>query len=180
MKRATLLVLCLISLSWALPLAHAEKDEELKARKEQVSQLILTRLTEDLSLNEEKSRQLGVILQKYREKRKELRRELRQVKYQLSQSAKSDKNQELQPALTRFQEIRDQMDRLDEAMFAEVKPLLTLEQQARFVLTMEEIRHEIRAVRARHPHHRGGYGPVSPGANPSGGALNTFQDKSSQ
>lgn len=119
----------------------------LENRREQVFQLIITRLATGLQLNETQTRRLESILKKYKEQKKELYFRKRELTQQLRTEASQSDEKAIQKTLKSLEDTRNQIDQVDDAMFAEVKPMLTPRQQAQFVLIMEDIRHEVRAIR---------------------------------
>ncbi|MDX1387533.1 MAG: hypothetical protein R3257_08085, partial [bacterium] len=94
-------------------------------------------------------------------KKYRLRREIRHLTTKLREETNSGNQQAMQATLKKLQESRDQLDRSDDAMFSEVKNMLNSQQLAQFVLIMDEIRHEVRAVRrrGRRAYPGGGYVP---------------------
>jgi hypothetical protein len=131
------------------PLAFGQPPSQ--ASRDRVNELIITRLATGLNLNEAEAQKLGAILKKSRERKRELRGQLQMLTAQLRQDTQVGDKKQTEATLKKLQETKDQLDRSDEVMFAEVKTMLEPNQLAQFVLIMDEIRHEIYAVRRRSP-----------------------------
>jgi TolA-binding protein len=140
-----IIFLILLSLGALLPLAHAEGPSQ--ASRDRVNQLILTRLATGLNLNEAETQKLGVILKQHRDRKRDLRGQIQQLTAQLRQDTQVGDKKQTEATLKKLQETKDQLDRSDEVMFAEVKTMLDANQLAQFVLIMDEIRHEVTAAR---------------------------------
>lgn len=125
------------------------EDNTQASRRERVHNLIVTRLANGLNLSPSEAQQLGEVLKKHRQRKHRLRREIRFLTGQLRQETSSGNEKGIKTTLNKLQEARDNLDRSDEIMFSEVKTMLNANQQAQFVLIMDEIRHEVRAVRRR-------------------------------
>lgn len=126
-------------------------SESAQARRQRVHELIVARLANGLNLSHAQAQKLGDVLKKYHERKHQLRRETRRLTGQLREETASGNKAAIQTTLAKLQETRDQLDRCDDLMYAEVKTMLSPKQLAQFVLIMDEIRHEIRAVRRRSP-----------------------------
>lgn len=148
------------------PLAYGQPSSE--ASRDRVNQLIVARLATGLNLSDAEAQKLGGILKQNRERKFQLRQQLQQLTAQLRQDTQVGDKKQIEGTLKKLQETRDQLDRSDEVMFAEVKTMLDPNQLAQFVLIMDEIRHEIRAVRRRNPRELNpAPGTFVPGAAPS-------------
>ncbi len=127
---------------------NSKQDSSASAR-ERVHQLIVTRISNALGLDQAQSARLGEVLKKYKQEKQRLRYEIQGLTSQLRQVTNSGNEKSVQSTLKKLQETQDQLDRSDEVMFAEVKTMLTPNQVAQFVLIMDEIRHEVQAVKRR-------------------------------
>jgi Spy/CpxP family protein refolding chaperone len=162
---ALFLVSCLLFLhhdSFAQPMPGglAEKQEQLQA-------LINTRLVNGLGLTPDKAQRVTQILQKYHQKRRELRQSLHALNLQLQSAASSNDPTQANQVVLQLQKTKGEMDKLDGEQFDEIKTILTPQQQAKFLLIMQQVRQEIMQFR------RGGgappNGPFPASApNPSG------------
>lgn len=130
--------------------ARGEGDPQ-EAKRARVHDLIVARLASGLNLNQAEAEKLGQVLKENHLRKKRLRAEVRRLTEQLRQDTQLGDKKQIQATLKKLQEANDQLDRSDEMMFARVKTMLDPNQLAQFVLIMDEIRHEIRAVRRRSP-----------------------------
>jgi len=149
-----LLIFCSVQVAWGQ--AKTNEDSSDSAR-ERVHQLIVTRIATELNLNPEETAKLGVVLKNYKDNKHRLRNEIQNLTAQLRKDTESGNEKATQATLKKLQAAQDQLDRTDEVMFAEVKTMLSPNQVAQFVLVMDEIRHEVRAVKRRgRPNYEGG------------------------
>lgn len=132
--------------AWA---QSAPSDPQKSSARERVHQLIVTRIANELELSPTESKQLGTVLKKYKQRKHRLRYQIQQHTAQLRQDTASGNEQATQATLKKLQQAQEELDKSDEVMFAEVKTMLTPNQVAQFVLVMDEIRHEVRAVKRR-------------------------------
>ncbi len=127
-------------------------------KQAQVQSLILMRLTTSLGLNPQQSQQLGAIMAKYQDRRRQLRQQMHGLTQQLRVISATGNSDQIQATIQKLDQTKAELDRVDDQMFAEAKKMLTPQQQAQFLLVMEDIRREVKAV-------RGNYGPgFGPGA----------------
>jgi hypothetical protein len=160
-KRIIFLILATWFSSWVSMQAYGQPPSE--ASRDRVHELIVARLATGLNLSDSQAKQLGDILKKNWERKSQFRDQVQQLTTQLRQDTQAGDKKQTEATLKKLQEARDQLDRSDEVMFAEVKTLLDSNQLAQFVLIMDEIRHEIRAVRRRGPREIA----PEPGSNPA-------------
>jgi len=125
--------------------AHGGDDS--KESKERVRALIQMRLTQNLGLNADQSSQIGQIMGKYQERRRDLRKEVRGLNDKLKNATTSGNEAEIQKLVGDSNKTRLELEQLDGQMFNEVKPLLSASQQAKFLIEMDAIKSEIRAIR---------------------------------
>lgn len=154
------------SLSSPLAFGQSPSQAPSQASRDRVNALIVARLAAGLNLSEPEAQKLGAILQRYRNRKRSLKGQIRQLTAQLRQDTQVGDKKQTEATLKKLQETKDQLDRSDEVMFAEVKTVLNSEQQAQFVLIMDEIRHEIHAVRRRGPRTGAPASDTTPGITP--------------
>lgn len=126
-----------------------QSDKSKASARERVHQLIVTRIANELKLGPTETQKLGGVLKKYKQNKHRLRYQIQQLTAQLRQDTASGNEQATQTTLKKLQQAQEELDKSDEVMFAEVKTMLTPNQVAQFVLVMDEIRHEVRAVKRR-------------------------------
>jgi len=149
--------------------AHA--GDGSKESKERVRALIQMRLTQNLGLNAQQSAQIGQIMGKYQERRHELRKAVRGLNDKLKSATASGNEAEIQKFIGESNQTRLQLEQLDGQMFNEVKPMLTASQQAKFLIEMDAIKSEIRAIRRSSQQPQGQAAGAHPASNVPPGAF---------
>ena len=142
----------IIGVMWALlPFAlRAESGgDSWAAKKAKVNALIIMRLTQELGLNAAQAAQIGDILKKYNERRHELRKQVKGLTAQLRAATESGNDNDIKKLLNETKQAKADLDQVDDKMFNDVKPMLSAKQQAQFLIAMDEIRSEIRAIKHR-------------------------------
>lgn len=118
-------------------------------QKERVQSLILMRLSTSLGLDQAQTQQLGGVMARYRDRKHQLRSQLRDQTAQLRSINLSGNDPQIQSLLTQIERTRKELDGVDEQMFGETRRMLSPQQQAQFILVMDEIRREVKAVRGQ-------------------------------
>ncbi|MDL1872920.1 hypothetical protein FBR05_12085 [Deltaproteobacteria bacterium PRO3] len=136
------------------------------SKSERIHDLIMQRLNAELGLNPTQSQQLAQIMRKYQQQRLTLKRQQRDLTAQLRAASTSGNDAQVQPLLQKLTATRSQLDQVNDQMFNEIRPMLTPMQQAKYLLVMDEIRQEVKAIRR----------PVAPGYYPPPGAGTPSQD----
>ena len=133
-----------------------QKREEVRKKIEAVR---IWRLTETLKLDTATSAKLAPLLNAYDRQRKEIMREQMETMKALRRALKTSKPDEakLKAALEKLVQNRHAMDELRDKEISGLKDILTIEQQARFVLFQHEFRREMLGMIAGA--HEGGPGP---------------------
>ncbi len=116
-------------------------------KRERVQELILMKLNSELGLNANQSQQIAQIMRKYQQERLNLKTQIRSLTGQLRDVSSSGNDAKIQPLLKQMTATHNQLEQVDDRMFAEIKPLLTSRQQAQYLLVMDEIRQEVKAIR---------------------------------
>ena len=132
-----------------------------KEQKEKVRQRIETlrmwKLTKDLDLDEKTSAQLFPLLNRYDKKRAEMEQAMQQSIKELRESLREKREGQLRDILERLEQSHKSMQGLRDAEWEELKKILTLEQQARYVIFLQEFDREMRRIitEARGRRHEG-------------------------
>ncbi len=119
------------------------------AKRERVRSLILMRLTDELNLNDAQAKQLGAIMEKYHQQRRQLKQEIQALTPQLRAASETGKDTEINQLIKNVSSKKDQIDEIDNRMFTEVQRMLTPRQQAKYLVIMEEIRKQIWETKQR-------------------------------
>jgi len=136
------------------------------SKRERIHDLILQRLNTELGLNPTQSQQLAQIMRKYQQQRLTLKRQQRDLTAQLRAASTGGNEAQVQSLLQKLTATRSQLDQVNDQMFNEIRPMLTPMQQAKYLLVMDEIRQEVKAIRR----------PMGPGYYPPPGAGTPSQD----
>jgi multidrug efflux pump subunit AcrB len=163
MRRSLTLLLAFMMVLGVAGLALAQYAPTYTPQQEQIHALIMMRLTNALHLNESQAKQLGAIMSKYHAQRMQLRQKLQGLTGQLQASSASGNEVQIKALVANIDKTKKELDNCDDEMFTEAKKMLTLQQQAQFLLVMDEIHREIRAIRGG-----GQYGPGPGGNYPTG------------
>ncbi|MEK6692139.1 MAG: hypothetical protein AABY44_01780 [Nitrospirota bacterium] len=123
----------------------SSKEQMEKVRK-RIETLRMWRLTEALNLDEKTSTQVFPLVGKYDKKRAEIEQSLRGSMKELRKSLKEKREGNLKSILDKIEENHKALQRIKEEEWAELKNVLTVEQQARFVIFQQEFEREIRKV----------------------------------
>ncbi|MCC6273829.1 MAG: hypothetical protein IT572_10220 [Deltaproteobacteria bacterium] len=165
--KRTLLLALLVWLALPVSLqAQGPVGAPEDSKRERIHDLILQRLNTELGLNPTQSQQLAQIMRKYQQQRLGLKRQQRELTAQLRAASTSGNDAQVQPLLQKLTATRSQLDQVNDQMFNEIRPMLTPMQQAKYLLVMDEIRQEVKAIRR----------PMGPGYYPPPGAGTPSQD----
>jgi len=150
MRRIFALLGLLAGLSLAFPaLSQAQPDSrpDRGEKRERLQSLLQERFIQGLGLNENQAAQFSKVMRKYHQKRKELREQMKQDRQQLETVSSSSDASQASQVVARIQKTRSELDQLDNEQFKELKPILSPQQQAKYLLIMEEIRHEMMRIK---------------------------------
>lgn len=139
------------------PPSDAEREEIMK----KVQAVRIWRLTEELKLDEKTSAKLAAVLSSMDQERRELMQKNRKAMQELRTllGAGKPEDAKLKALLDGIEKNHDKMIDLRKRELREVRGLLTIEQQARYVVFHQQFRREMRGMMNRA---RGG-GPGGPG-----------------
>ncbi len=145
------------------PADDAKRDEVRK----KVEAVRMWRLIEDLKIDEKTSTQLASFLSSIEEKRRSLMKANVATMRDLRAAVKSERPDErkLRPLLDKIEKIQNELVGLREKEIAGIKGMLTVEQQARYLVFQQQFRREVRGMIEGA---RGGQGQGRPGAGQGG------------
>ncbi len=143
----------------------AERREEIRKKIEAIR---IWRLTEELKLDPDTSGKLSALLSSIERKRRDIQREQMETMTLLRQTLKSQKPEEdkMKQYIEKLQNNHRAMQELRNDELKGVKAILTVEQQARFLVFQQDFQREMRETitNAR----GGGQGSQRPGQGDSG------------
>jgi hypothetical protein len=127
------------------PLPSAEERKQVRKR---IDLIRMWRLTEELNLDEETGSKLFPILRQYEEKRRELARKREEFLFTLKAQFKTGKPSEdrIKGMLKEWEEIRAEEQDLNRREKDDLKEILSLEQQAKYIIFQQEFTKEMRRM----------------------------------
>lgn len=165
MKRKVFKILLSIILLFGLAansMAEPPEDFDRPPSKEQIEKvrkrmetLRMWRLTEALNLDEKASAQIFPILNRFDKKRYELEDFLREGMRDLRESLRNKKEEQIKKILNKLEQDHRALQSLKQDEWAELKKVLTVEQQARFIIFLTEFEREVRRLIAEARERRG-------------------------
>ncbi len=137
------------------PYTQEQRDEIRK----KIEAIRIWRMTEELKLDADTSAKLASLLSPIEQKRREIIRERIETMRNLREILKAEKPEEakIKPLLNRLENNHRALQELKNAESKGIKEILTIEQQARFLIFQREFEREMRETiaQARGGRHRG-------------------------
>jgi len=122
-------------------------EDHLTQKQERLQTMIVMRLTNEVGLNQDQALKVSEIMRKYQMQRRMLHQKMRGLNQQLRMVAYSNDPKQATQVVSDLQKTKDEIDRLDDAMFNEIRPMLNPQQQAKFLLVMQDVRREMMQFR---------------------------------
>ncbi|MBL7685529.1 MAG: hypothetical protein JNK65_05790, partial [Deltaproteobacteria bacterium] len=143
-KKMIFIRLLLFAFSFlTLSQAYAAPGEGFERKQDHLQNLIVNRLSSEVGLSSEQFAKVSEIMKKYHLKRRELRKTMKGLRGQLEMAANSENSKQASQLVSDIQKTRNEIEAVDDDMFKEIKPHLTPQQQAKYLLVMQDIRREI-------------------------------------
>ena len=122
--------------------------EEREAIRKRVNMIRMWRLTEELDLSEKKADKLFPLIRRLDKEKLELEKERNELMKNLRENLTKGKlkDSELKKMIRNLEENHAAVQNLKKERFKEMKNVLSLEEQAKFVLFMESFPKEIRSI----------------------------------
>lgn len=128
---------------------------------ERIHSVILMRLSTTLGLSSSQTQQMSTILARHHERKKQLRREVQDLTAQLKASMAEGNSTQTRALVAKLDATRRQLSTANDEMYAEARRMLNPQQQAQFMIVMDEVKREVRSVRDKPAN------PIlAPGTNP--------------
>jgi len=121
-------------------------QEQMKKVRKRIETLRMWKLTKALDLDENTSAQLFPVLNRYDKQRAELERALWTSMKELRDTLGERREGRLKEILEKLENDHKALQRINDEERAEVKRILNIEQQAKFVLFQVEFNKEIRRI----------------------------------
>lgn len=129
--------------------------EQFEKVRQRIESLRMWRLTKALDLDNKTSAVLFPLLNRYDKKRHELESSLREGMRELRQASREGRDPVLKGLLDRLDQHHRDIQKLNDEERAEVRKILTVRQQAAFVLFQQEFQQDIRRIIAESRERRG-------------------------
>ncbi len=113
---------------------------------ERIETLRMWKLTKALDLDEKASAQLFPLLNRYDKRKAEIEIALRDSMRELRQSLREGREGSLKNILDRLEQNHREMQRINDEEWAGLKRVLTIQQQAKFIIFRQEFDREIRRI----------------------------------
>lgn len=140
--------------------------EQMEKIRERIETLRMWRLTEAIDLDEKGSAKLFPLLKKFDKKRVAIEDAQREGMRELRQLLKEKRETQLKGLLERLEKNHKDLQKLKEEEWVELKNILTIEQQAKFIIFLQEFSKEVRRLiaeaRERRPERFGKDRPERP------------------
>ncbi len=120
-------------------------------KKEKLQVLLQERLEQSLGLSPDQAKKFSEIMRKYHQKRRELREQMKTYRGQLEAASNSTDASQATQLVANLQKTRDEIEKLEDAQFKEIKPMLNPQQQAKYFLIMEQIHRELMQIKRGNP-----------------------------
>lgn len=120
--------------------------EQMEKVRERIETLKMWKLTKALDLDEKTSAQVFPLLSKYDKKRAEIEHALRNDMKNLRDALKDKRAAQLKGILDRLEQNHRALQKVNDDERTDLKTILTLEQQARFIIFQQEFDREIRKI----------------------------------
>jgi Spy/CpxP family protein refolding chaperone len=121
----------------------AQQQDTVRKRIESMK---MWKLTKDLDLDEATSAKLFPIINKYDKKKADIYENLRTRMQEIKTSLDDKKTDQLKDLIVKVEENRKALQGVTDEEWAEVKRVLTIEQQAKFILSRQEFGRQMRGL----------------------------------
>ncbi len=129
---------------------------ERESIREKVKILYVWELTKALDLDEETASILLPTLHRYEQTRKEIQQSIREDRRALEEALEENSHRRMRRILDRLEEKHEALQELNEAQREELRDILTVKQQAKFVLFHHEFKKEMKKIMEKEKKHRFG------------------------
>ena len=114
--------------------------------RKRIETLKMWKLTQALDIDETTSAKLFPILNRYDQRKAEIHQNIRQGMREMKQSLKENRTGGLQNTLAMLEENHRALQSINDEEWQEMKKILTVEQQAKFIIFRQEFDREVRNI----------------------------------
>lgn len=122
------------------------KEEQMEKVRERIETLKMWKLTKALDLDENASARVFPLLSKYDKKRAEIEHALRNDMKEMMDALKEKREANLRSILDRIEQNHRTLQKINDEERTDLKKVLTVEQQAKFIIFQQEFDREIRKI----------------------------------
>jgi len=138
-------LLCpLLAVALTLALGSPALAQRMRAERTEKQQCI--RMSEKMELSEEESLKFCLLMREHRKQRRELGEAFRELVEKLEGELKKKNTEKMKDLITEIEAKFDEMKGLEKTLHSKLKELLSIEQQAKFIVLMPRIGREIRSM----------------------------------
>ncbi|HWR90225.1 MAG TPA: hypothetical protein VN260_08195 [Dissulfurispiraceae bacterium] len=155
MRKMKIIVLCLVVSGMLNPgTGNAEQQDgehimtraQMEKVRERIETLKMLRMTKALELDERSSALVFPLLNRYDKKRADIERSLWNGLRELRESLKEKREARLRALIEKIESDHKTIERINDEERAELKKVLSVEQQARFILFQREFNRDIKRI----------------------------------
>lgn len=121
------------------------KEQRDKVRK-RIETLKMWKLTQALDVDETTSAKLFPLLNRYDKRKAEIHQNIRQGMREMKRSLKENRTEGLKNTLAMIEENHRALQSINDEEWQEMKKILTVEQQAKFIIFRQEFDREVRKI----------------------------------
>ena len=121
------------------------KEQRAMVRK-RIETLKMWKLTKALDIDETTSAKLFPLLNRYDKRKAEIHQNIRKGMMEMRMSLKENRTEGLQNTLAMLEENHKALQSINDEEWAEMKKVLTVEQQAKFILFKQEFDRDVRKI----------------------------------
>ena len=115
-----------------------------KELREKINMMRIWKLTEVLDLNEETASRLFPVLHKYKKERDELKHDMKITAKELEKAVNTGSDEEIRNILRGIKQSRDKLRGIEDKELAELRDILTVQQQAKYILFHQKFKRQIK------------------------------------
>ena len=123
--------------------------EQMEKVRERIETIKIWKMTKALNLDEKTAARLFPLMNRFDKERGEIQRNIKEGLKDIKEGLIDRDDRKLIGIMERLEDYHQELQRLKEREWAELKEILTVEQQARFLVFLEEFQHEIRNIIAK-------------------------------
>ncbi len=138
-------LLCpLLAVALTLALGSPALAQRMRAERTEKQQCI--RMSEKMELSEEESLKFCLLMREHRKQRSELGEAFRELVEKLEEELKKKNTEKMKALITEIEAKFDERKGLEKTFHSKLKELLSIEQQAKFIVHSPKISHKVKSM----------------------------------